>query len=309
MTGAFAVAAGLGLLAAPGALLPSVPLGGRETARLVASTLVAGLVLVATGLIFMAAPAIAGVTHLGDVAEMCARVLTPLTPRRDVVGLLAGTLSVLLLSRGAHAGIRAQRGARRARAEPWLGDHEDRQSYELVVVPTDQMLAYSVPGRKPQVIVSRGLLTSLDGAQVEAVIRHEAAHHAARHSRYVMVAIVVEGAFRPLRWVARSTALLRTALEDWADAEATSGSAAARATLRSALVAVACHLVTHSRRRSSGFTRRTKALNSGARTYGVAALLLQRSPVVLLTSAFIMVALVWAGGAHHVAAAAGYCFD
>lgn len=308
MTGAFAVAAGLGLLAAPGVLLPSVPLGGREAARLAASTLVAGLVLVASGLIFMATPAIVGVTHLGDVAEMCARVLTPLTPRRDVVGLLAGALSVLLLSRGAHAGIRAQRGARRARAEPWLGDHEDRQSYDLVVVPTDQMLAYSVPGRKPQVIVSRGLLDELDDAEVDAVIRHEAAHHSARHSRYLMVAIVAEGAFRPLRWVTRSTAALRTALEAWADSDATSGSPAASADLRSALVAVACHLVAHNRDRSSGFTRRTQALE-GRVNRGAAGVLLRRSPIAVLTSALIILALVWAGGAHHVAASAGYCFD
>jgi len=308
MTGTFVVAAGLGLLAVPGILLPSVPLGGREAARLVASTLVAGFVLVAGGLVFVAAPATVGVAHLGDFAEMCARAFTPLTPRRDIVGLLAGGLALIVLSRGAHAAWRAYRGARRSRAEPWLGHHEDRHDYELVVVPTDEMLAFSVPGRKPQVIVSRGLLDELDDAEVDAVIRHEAAHHGARHSRYLMIAIVAEGAFRPLPWVTRSTAALRTALEDWADSDATSGSPAARANLRSALLAVACHLVAHNRDRSSGFMRRTQALE-GRVNRGAAGVLLRRSPIAVLTSGLIMFALVWAGGAHHVAAAAGYCFD
>jgi len=309
MTGALVVAAGFGLLVAPGVLLPSLHIGGRESARVAASTLVAGLALVAGGMLLLAARASVGGAHLGDFSEMCARAVTRVTGRRDVVGLIAGGLTVVVAIRGTAAGLRSHRGTRRTRAEPWLGHHEDHHDYELVVLPTDQVLAFSVPGRKPQVLISHGLLTHLDEGEVEAVIRHEAAHQAARHSRYLSLAVFVEGAFRPLRCVSRSTAVLRSALEEWADGDAFSSSPTLRASLRSALLAVACHLVADKRGRSTGVVRRARGLETGRTNHGVVGVVLRRSPVVFLTAALILLALVWAGGVHHLAAASGYCFE
>ena len=308
MTGALAIAAGFALLAAPGIVLRASPLNPRETARLAASTLAAGSVLIVGGLVLLALPAIVGAAHLGDLAEICARVLTPLTPRRDLVGLISAALAVILIVRAANAAWRAHRGAQRARAEPWLGHHEDRDDFELVILPTDDVLAFSVPGRKPQVLISRGLVAELEPRQVDAVIRHEAAHHDARHSRYSALAISVEAAFRPLRGVARSAEVLRAALESWADDAATSDSSATRASLRSALVFVAGRLTVDSRR-ASGLARRTRRLDERAVRIATGGGLLHHSPLVLLTSSMVVVALGWASGVHHLAAAAGYCFD
>ena len=309
MTGALALAAGFGLLVAPGVLLPSLPLGGRESARIAASALVAGLVLVAGGLLLLAAPAIVGVAHLGDFADMCARALTPSTPRHDVVGLVAGGLALLATTSGTAAGWRARRGAQEARAEPWLGHHEDRHAYDLVVLPTDRIVAFSVPGRKPQVLISDGLLSHLDAREVDAVIRHEAAHHAARHSRYVALAVFVEGAFRPLRCVSRSTDVLRSALEDWADVDAVSSSPTLRASLRSALLTVACHRIAENRAWSSGFIPRARDLDDAPTKHRMISVMVKHSPLTLISTALILLALAWAGGVHHLAAASGYCFE
>lgn len=308
MTGFLAIAAGFALLVAPGVMLRVSPLSPRETARLAASTLAAGSVLILGGLVLLALPAVVGVTHLGDFADLCARVLTPLTPRRDLVGFLAAAIAVILVLRAGSAGWRAHRGAQRARAEPWLGDHEDRDDFELVILPTDDVLAFSVPGRRPQVIISRGLVAELDPCEVDAVIRHEAAHHDARHSRYSALAISVTAAFRPLRGVARSAEVLRASLESWADDAATSDSPATRASLRSALVVVAGWRVIESRR-ASAIARRTRRLDDRPVRSATAGGLLYHSPLALLTTSMVLVALGWVSGVHHLAAAAGYCFD
>jgi hypothetical protein len=97
-------------------------------------------------------------------------------------------------------------------------------------------VAYAVPGRPAQVVVSDGLLAGLDPEEAEAVLRHERAHLRHRHHDALALAGDVEarlGWFPPAR---ASAAALRLAVERWADEDAGATSASARPAVRTALL-------------------------------------------------------------------------
>ena len=131
---------------------------------------------------------------------------------------------------------RTTRIERGLRVERWVGKHETRSNYELVVVPSPHLLAVSVAGRQPQVIVSTGLIETLLPEELEAVVRHECAHLDQRHQRYLLVARAVDAGFRFLPFVRRSTAAVRIGLERWADEVAAGETAEGRERVREALL-------------------------------------------------------------------------
>ena len=92
-----------------------------------------------------------------------------------------------------------------------------RDGFELVVVPTDRILAFGVPGRTPQVVISTGLSGRLNGSELEAVIGHEAAHLRLRHPALIAVLHGIDAGVGILPFVARSVRRLLTGLEVWAD--------------------------------------------------------------------------------------------
>ncbi|BEL07406.1 M56 family metallopeptidase [Actinoplanes sichuanensis] len=59
--------------------------------------------------------------------------------------------------------------------------HEDLGGDEVRVLDGALPLAYCVPGREPRVVLSDGVLQTLDRAQVDAVLAHERAHLRHRH--------------------------------------------------------------------------------------------------------------------------------
>ena len=60
-----------------------------------------------------------------------------------------------------------------------------------VVVDAPHAAAYSVAGRRKAVVVTRGIVDLLSGAELSAVLAHENAHLAARHHRLLTAAAVV----------------------------------------------------------------------------------------------------------------------
>ncbi|MGH9152481.1 MAG: M48 family metalloprotease, partial [Acidimicrobiales bacterium] len=173
------------LLLAGGLVLASLPavlrrlgrrLGPAEWARLCLAALVSGAALVELGAALWAAPTLLRAMGVPALAMACDRLLGPLLP----LGAAGGTLGSLV---AVGVPILAWRGGRRTRAqtvalaiEPALGQHQHREGYDLVVLPTAHPLAYSLAGPAPQVVVSEGLCDSLTDAQVDAVIAHEVAH-------------------------------------------------------------------------------------------------------------------------------------
>lgn len=90
---------------------------------------------------------------------------------------------------------------------------------ELIVLDDDVPEAYALPGAPGRIVVSRGMLQSLDGAGRDAMLAHERAHLRGRHHLFQTVwrlAAAVNPLLRPLAEAGRFS------LERWADEEAAS---------------------------------------------------------------------------------------
>ncbi|MGH3452758.1 MAG: M56 family metallopeptidase, partial [Haloechinothrix sp.] len=198
----------------------------------------AGAALVQAVALLYAAPTVLRATGVPELAAACERMLGPLAPGGPAAGWAGALLAVTMPALAAVGLARAGRNSRRFRIEPGLGRHEVRGPYELVVLPTPAPLAVAVDGAVPQVVISEGLVDVLSPAELAAVLRHEAAHLAHGHRRYLLLATALDAAFALLPFARRSTAALRAALERWADEAAATGDRESRAAVRDALLGV-----------------------------------------------------------------------
>ncbi|MGH2660373.1 MAG: M56 family metallopeptidase [Actinomycetota bacterium] len=231
--------AGLGLLALPALTRqPARRLRPDAWARGSALTLAGGAVVFELAAVLHAAPTVLRTFGVSALASACERLVGPLAPGGPWTGWPATAIAVTVPVLGwvGLARVRAVRGA--TRIESWLGHHEPFAGHELVVLPTPEVLAVSVPGRPGQIVVSEGLVEALAPVELAVVLRHEAAHLDHRHERYLLLATALEHAFTFLPPVRRSTATLRTALERWADEEATGEDVSQREALRAALLSL-----------------------------------------------------------------------
>lgn len=227
------------LLALPGLAHPlarRVP--PEHWARASAAALVVGAAMVQLTALLIAAPTVLRALGVHALAAACERLLGPMTPGGGVVGWTAAALAVALPVLAGRRVATAVRTRRQLEVEPGLGDHQSWEGHDLVVLPTDDVLAFSAGGSSSQIVVSRRLVAALSPPQLQAVLRHEAAHLAHRHQRFLLVANTLDlrlpYVLRPLR---RSTASLRVALERWADEAAAGADPQARYELRDALFA------------------------------------------------------------------------
>ncbi len=228
---------GLGLLALPAWARPAGRrLPPSEWSRLAATALVGGALAVETGLALLAAPTVLRAARVPTLAAACERMLGHLSPGGPTVGWMTGAAAIAIAVMAASGILRAHGIYRAVRVERWVGEHETRSNYELVVIPSPHLLAVSVAGRQPQVIVSTGLIETLLPEELEAVVRHECAHLDRRHQRYLLLARAVDAGFRFLPFVRRSTAAVRIGLERWADEVAAGETAEGRQTVREALL-------------------------------------------------------------------------
>ena len=279
-----------------------------EWSRVTALSLALGGATVYVGLVLTALPTVLEGVHLDGIASLCGDVLRRLTWGQEPVGWAAAALSVALPVLAVSALLHARRSARRAHIEPWLGEHVDHGEYELVVVPVRALVAVGVPGRQPQVVISTGLVSELDEPRLNAVIRHEVAHHRLGHRRYLVVASVIDRAFCLVPFVGRSTHTLRDSIEQWADAAAVGDTPAGASNLRAAIFTVA----------------RAAKSDAGGLSQGQLAVRAQRleaedSDVKLLTRGFTylpagalgmttcLLVGVWVAASHHLLTVGGYC--
>lgn len=195
-------------------------LAPAEGTRATSVSLRAGLALVQFGLFATAVPAVLGGAGAHELADACSQVLGPAAPGGDVTGWASlGLLAWVLYARW-----RARRHVRcvtrTTRIEPWLGHHCEAAGYDLAVVPATEPLAYSVPGPRPQIVVSEGLCEVMTATELAAVIRHEASHLRRRHHRELVLACEVEAVCSPFPALTRATGVLRLAVERCADEDA-----------------------------------------------------------------------------------------
>ncbi|MFB7293156.1 M56 family metallopeptidase [Actinacidiphila glaucinigra] len=133
-------------------------------------------------------------------------------PYDEVAGKAAIAALILVLGSCARA-VRRHRGVR-VRARRAL---EGLPAGPVAVLPDGVAYAYALPGRRPRIVVSSGMLGTLTAAERRALFAHERSHLARRHHRFLLAVQLAARAnpfLRPL-----STAVFYTT-ERWADEEA-----------------------------------------------------------------------------------------
>ena len=301
----------LGLLAAPGLLrrvgrrlMPS------EWARLSAIALTAGAIALEFSLTLLAAPTVLRALGAPALASACNRMFGQLAPGGAYLGWLAAVFAVVLPFLVVRAVRRSHRRHREMWIEPWLGAHLATSDGELVVLPSARLIAYGVVTEGGgQVVVSEGLLDTLDPAERDAVLSHELAHLRWGHQRYLTLATALEGAIPIARF---STVALRTALERWADEDAAGVDTRQRNQVRNALIAMAQAAlapVTELAAFGSPTTiiERVDALERPPVTGAAGPRLLAYAAVGVLGVAGAGTVALWTSQVHMMLAMAGYC--
>jgi hypothetical protein len=121
---------GLVLLALPGVVRrPPRRLPAGEWAPVAVVSLLAGAAAVLTGLALAAVPAVSTLFGVPGIADHCRTALAPLATDPTFLSWLAGAAAIVVAARSLLFGARATTGARRARIEPWLGEHTQRGEF------------------------------------------------------------------------------------------------------------------------------------------------------------------------------------
>jgi len=266
--------------------------------RVVLVALAAGFATVFGALLLAAVPALAWVVDAPTVVDHCRGLLAPLAADPTLLSWVTAVAASALVVRFASGAHRALTGARRARVEAWLGEHRDAGDYELVVLPTPEVLAFGVPGSPPQVVVSTGLVDVLEPEQTSAVIAHEIAHHRLHHSRVLAFLAGLECAFAWFSPAGRSVEAGRTAVEAWAD-DAAGHDVSVRSSLRSALSGMA-RGTWHADQRLARLRTRQPIRAPVVRFASYA-------PVALLLVTVLALVAGWFTDAHHAVALGAPC--
>ena len=208
-------------------------LAPREWSVLCAVALAGGAVLIELGLILLAAPTVLLALDAPALASLCERLVGPLLPGGPVLGMVAVPPAVTMPALAALGIRREHRRSGRCALEPWVGNHLEWEGLDVVLLPTDDVVAFSVKHGQAQILVSVGMVATLSEAQLVAVLRHERAHLMQGHHRLLNLAIAIEHGLPPAR---PSTTALRVSLERWADEASVAGDEPARIALRDALL-------------------------------------------------------------------------
>jgi len=241
---------------------------------------------------------------------MCERALRTLLPGATWAGWLAAAGALSIGAFSSLGALRARRGAAGARIEPWLGEHRRFDGYDLVTLPTDKAIALSLTGSPSQIVVSRGLVDSLTAPQLELVVRHEAAHLDLKHQRTLRRAAALDHGFAFFPPARRSTAVLRTALERWADEVAAGDQPAERTVLRSALldvVSLAVGAEVAAFAAADTVSERLDALARSRPTPSRSARALTYAPGLSLAAVVVAVVAASGGQAYMVISMVGHC--
>lgn len=175
--------------------------------------------LAAAGLAALCAVAVTGVAgavtmvvlvFVGETSWLASQLAWCITVGADHrVPTMAGGASVGGLAAMVIAGSRRLRRLRASAA--------DGSEQPVVVLATPDLVAFAVPGRPGHVVVSEGMLRSLDLDERRVLFAHEEAHLRNEHHRYIWLSEVATAALPILRPLRRA---VRLSTERWADEEA-----------------------------------------------------------------------------------------
>ena len=236
-------------LAAAGFVLVCLPAAAQRAGRRLRPgewvwvsgvALVVGAVAVEAGALLYAAPTVADGAGVPAIASLCERMFGSFAPGGAIAGWIAAAVAAALPTGALVGAARVTLTRRRAMIGGGVGERASHRGYDLVVLPVDRPAALSIPGRRPQILVTGGLFALLPPDEADAVLGHEVAHLRLRHGRFVALAAMLDAAFAGLAPVRSSTTVLRTALERAADEVAATECAGGRDSVRRALLAMAC---------------------------------------------------------------------
>lgn len=162
------------LLAAVSRILAARTAPTRAVAFVIAAMLCAAAAT--WGLVLLAA------TLLGQTSLVADEALERGVQLQDPVPRLIGVTATLLLVLGIIRMARVLK-ARRATYRELQAVCRACGTGELAVVSLDAPHAFAVPGHPGRILVTRGMLTALDGDERRVVLAHERAHLQGRHHR------------------------------------------------------------------------------------------------------------------------------
>lgn len=207
---------GIAGMVAPGVRpLSMLEASPRWFIRLAVVSVVAGIVGVTSA---TSLSAFVGGIHLWS--GVTATPVDHLAPEGDAGAVVATAVLAWTLLRSAVFAARVLRLRPACRPDAWLGERRGLGRVELVVLPTDAPVAYNVPGRRPQIVISQGLQHQVDEDLLRFVLDHERAHLRSRHSGVVLIAAALEAVFWFVPGATRTALAMRLAVERVADEEA-----------------------------------------------------------------------------------------
>nr|WP_246405614.1 M56 family metallopeptidase [Modestobacter versicolor] len=160
-----------------------------------------------------------------------------------VAQTLAAVLAVELLGVLVLSGVRTARTRRRHRAllELVVRPGVATPAAETLLLDHPAPVAFCIPGVRPLLVLSSGMVDELDGAQVEAVVAHERAHLAEHHHLLLLPFVAWRAALPVLPAADRAHDAVRDLVEMRADDVALRSLSGPdpRRTLAAAIVAVA----------------------------------------------------------------------
>lgn len=238
---------GIALLGAAGRIGSlTVRIHPAHLVRLMLGVMVLGLVLVEVGLLLWFAPVALDLLGLTDLSQVCLKAVGGTVPGGEAGGLVSGLAAISLGATALRGGWNVLSTQADLRIESSLVRAEPFENFDLVVVPSPRRMAYTIGGRRPQVILTSTTVEELAPELVDVIMAHESVHARYRHDRFLALAAAMETAVGWLPPVATAVASVRLSLERWADEDAARQAPGGREQVRKALL-VAClgHEVGH----------------------------------------------------------------
>lgn len=204
--------------------------------RLTVGALLTGALVVEAGLILWSMPVLLDLVGLVDLAEVCRRILGGPTPGGTAGGVAAGAGAVWLggaMVKGWWGVLWTQR---KLRIESALTPRDRQEGFDIYVLPSPRRMAYTVGGRRPQIVLTSAVVDQLSPDVVDVILAHERVHAHNRHHRFLALATGLESGVGWLRPVAAAVNSVRVSLERWADEDASLVAPRGRGDVKEALL-------------------------------------------------------------------------
>lgn len=189
------------------------------------ATMIAGLVLLEMALIVCALPIMAAVTGWGSPDRH-------FFPGDTIVGAASAVFALTAAGSLLYGYGRFRRAQSLLVIEPWIGAHVQRGDHELVVLDSEQRVAYALGGKQPQIVITGGLIAALTHDELNAVIDHEVAHIRLRHRPFLAIIAALEPAARLVHPLRHILVAAQFAVEHWADRAVENPEAGRRALIK-----------------------------------------------------------------------------